>query len=125
MDVPPETSHQIVSRELTLQKRELARALAVPFLAVGKNGFSGGGKGIIWALVSLLAPPDQHILLSEVAKDWLQSFPFARSGSCWNLLPYAKALQIPRRGAFGEAGKEQATTTLPFRCCCASACSVH
>lgn len=69
MDVPPAASHQIVSRELMLQKRELARALAVPILAVGKNGFTGGGKGIIWALVSPLAPPDQHILLREVAKD--------------------------------------------------------
>ena len=69
MDVPPATSHQIVPRELTLQKRELARALAVPMLAIGKNGFNGGGKGIIWALVSPLAPPDQHILLSKVAKD--------------------------------------------------------
>ena len=46
MDVPPAASHQIVSRELTLQKRELARALAVPMLAIGKNGFNGGGKGI-------------------------------------------------------------------------------
>lgn len=54
MDVPPATSHQIVSRE----KRELARALAVPILAVGKDGFTGGGKGITWALVSPLAPPN-------------------------------------------------------------------
>lgn len=52
-----------------LQKRELARALAVPILAVGKNGFTGGAKGVIWALVSPLAPPDQHILLREVVKD--------------------------------------------------------
>jgi len=47
MDVPPATSHQIVSRELTLQKMELARALAVSILAVGKSGFAGVGKGII------------------------------------------------------------------------------
>lgn len=54
VDVPPATSHQIVSRE----KTELARALAVPILAVGKDGFTGGGKGITWALVSPLAPPN-------------------------------------------------------------------
>lgn len=49
MDVPPIAFHQIVFRELTLQKRELARALAVPILAVGKNGFTGAGAGLIWA----------------------------------------------------------------------------
>lgn len=62
MDLPPAASHQTASRELMLQKRKLARALAVPILAVGKNGFTGGGKDIIWVLVSPLAPPDQHIL---------------------------------------------------------------
>lgn len=86
MDVPPAISHQIVSRELMLQKRELTRALAVSILAVGKNGFTGGGRGIIWALVSPFAPPDQHILLSEVAKDQMQSFHFARSSSCCLIL---------------------------------------
>jgi len=48
VDVPAAISHHIVSRE----KRELARALAVPILTVGKYGFMWGGKSIIWALVS-------------------------------------------------------------------------
>lgn len=68
MDDPPTAFHQIVFRELTLQKRELARALAVPILAVGKSGFTGGGTGLIWALLSPVAPPDQYVLSSKVAK---------------------------------------------------------
>lgn len=44
-------------------------AVPIPILAVGKNEFTGGGKDIIWTLVSPLAPPDQNKLLSEVVKD--------------------------------------------------------
>lgn len=68
MDIPPTAFHQIVFREITVQKRELARALAVLILAVGKKGFAGEGTGLIWALPSPVASPDQYILSSKVAK---------------------------------------------------------
>lgn len=40
----------------------------MPILAVEKNGFTGGGTGLIWTLLSPVARPDQYIHSSKVVE---------------------------------------------------------